>query len=292
MTIDPTFLLVRSSPGHEPLALQMLLAEAGFDGLRTLTVDTVDGAVDLLARVPVDAVLVAAGPEAEAQVSTVGRLRTVDPSLPLLAVVDSPDIDIAEGLLDAGANDYLQRHELSPALLATVLGAAVARRRQEAPPSPPGRYDPLTGLLSQGALIELLGRLLDRRDRRPDYRFAVIALDVADFYAIRQRIGHPASDELLVALSHRLLASARPIDAVGRLPDAEFVLVLPEVDQPDAARAVARRLGHTLGAPFALSRDELTVTPRWGLSLSNDPYDGPHDMLGAAVLESKTFWAA
>ncbi|MEO1369660.1 MAG: diguanylate cyclase, partial [Acidobacteriota bacterium] len=150
--------------------------------------------------------------------------------------------------------------------------------------SEPERDDPATE-----ALAAKLGAALDRKQRRPDFQFAVLAVDVADFYSIRQRHGRHSSEQLLVTLARRLMASARPLDAVGRLPDAEFVLVMPNLDDKGDAWAVAWRLETRLTEPIRIDDEPLQVSPRWGITLSADTFDGPHDMLGAAVLESKTF---
>lgn len=233
-----------------------------------------------------DIVLLEMPTDVQQAVQRLQRFALVAPDVPVVAWLDAQDPEMVLQLMEAGAADCLLKRTASATLLADALGLATGRPLVEQPPE---RTDALTGLLSQQAVIEHVGRLLDRRNCRPEFQFAVLAVDIADFYAIRQRYGHATAERLLVTLSRRLMASARPLDAVGRLPDAEFVLVLPELEEKGDAWAVAWRLESRLTEPIRLGNEQLKVSTRWGITLSAEAFDGPHDMLGAAVLESKTF---
>lgn len=249
-----------------------------------------DSAFQLLETLPApalpDIVLLEMPADVELACQRLHRFVIAAPEVPIVAWLDAQDPELVLRLMESGAADCLLRRTASATLLADALGLAAERRVLEGPPD---RVDALTGLLSQQALIEHVSRLLERKKQRPDFEFAVLAVDIADFYAVRQRFGRQTAERLLVTLSRRLMASARPLDAVGRLPDAEFVLVLPELDEKGDAWAVAWRLENRLTEPIRLGEENLKISTRWGITLSAEAFDGPHDMLGAAVLESKTF---
>ncbi|MEM1177387.1 MAG: diguanylate cyclase [Acidobacteriota bacterium] len=249
-----------------------------------------EGAMQLLqalapTTVP-DLVVLEVPRDAEAATARLARFRMLAPDIPIIAWLDAQDPELVLRLMESGASDCLLKRTASATTLADALGLAAARPALERTVD---RVDLLTGLLSQQALIDHVGRLLDRKRRRPEFQFAVLAVDVADFYSIRQRYGRHSSEQLLVTLARRLMASARPLDAVGRLPDAEFILVLPQLEDKSDAWAVAWRLENRLTEPIRIDNEPLQIMPRWGITLSAEAFDGPHDMLGAAVLESKTF---
>lgn len=84
--------------------------------------------------------------------------------------------------------------------------------------------DPLTGLANRSAFVARLSQLLDQN-------FVLLFLDGDRFKSINDRYGHAAGDEVLKAISLRLVALAFKKDLVARLGGDEFAIVTSRTSQ-------------------------------------------------------------
>ncbi len=90
-------------------------------------------------------------------------------------------------------------------------------------------YESLTGLLRREAILEQLGRELERvrRYHRP---LTIAMADLDHFKEVNDRYGHLAGDALLKRIAQVAMAGLRSTDWMGRYGGEEFLLVLPETD--------------------------------------------------------------
>ena len=79
------------------------------------------------------------------------------------------------------------------------------------------------------------------RSRRFDHELSLAYIDIDDFKATNDRLGHEAGDRMLIALASLALATARSVDTVARLGGDEFVIIMPETGA-DAALPLVTRL--------------------------------------------------
>ncbi len=100
--------------------------------------------------------------------------------------------------------------------------------------------DGLTHLYNHRSLQQ---KLLEEENRAKRYcrHFSLILLDIDLFKTYNDSFGHPAGDQLLVALGRILQSSVRRVDFVARYGGEEFAIVLPECDK-ERAFLVAERL--------------------------------------------------
>jgi diguanylate cyclase (GGDEF)-like protein/PAS domain S-box-containing protein len=108
------------------------------------------------------------------------------------------------------------------------------RREAEARLRALSDFDPLTGLLNKKSFDEHLERALHqaRQDRQ---RLTLAWIDLDNFKAVNDSLGHLAGDELLVEMGKRLREAFAPPCEVARHSGDAFVVILPEVDQATAA---------------------------------------------------------
>jgi diguanylate cyclase (GGDEF)-like protein/PAS domain S-box-containing protein len=106
-------------------------------------------------------------------------------------------------------------------------------------------HDCLTGLPNRTLFLDRITQALARRERSGS-SLAVLFLDLDNFKFINDSYGHHAGDEVLVTVSRLLQATIRPGDTIARLGGDEFAVVCEDVQDVDAARALAERLGTVL----------------------------------------------
>jgi len=99
--------------------------------------------------------------------------------------------------------------------------------------------DPLTSLLNQRAFTEQVTERLQRHAGANEA--ALFALDLDNFKAVNDHLGHQKGDEVLKAVAEILQQSIRTGDLAGRVGGDEFLLWLDRVDD-EGAKSVASRI--------------------------------------------------
>jgi diguanylate cyclase (GGDEF)-like protein len=134
-------------------------------------------------------------------------------------------------------------------------------------------YDALTGLANRNLLERDLDLALSRALRNGT-RLALLFVDLDDFKAVNDALGHGAGDAVLAEVAARLREAVRAHDLVARLGGDEFVLVLTDLDA-DAqrrARTVAAHVSAALAAPIVVAGTACRVGASIGIS--EYPADG------------------
>jgi len=166
----------------------------------------------------------------------------------------------------------------------TIARDITARKRAEQQLQHEALHDALTDLPNRAYFVERVSQALARLRREPDYRFAVLFVDLDDFKAVNDRLGHAAGDRLLTEIAARLRTCVRPGDVVARLGGDEFTLLLDEVTGlPDGERA-ARRIQDALAVPVSLPGQDFVAAASIGVVLSGPQYTQPEDLLHDADL--------
>ncbi len=140
-------------------------------------------------------------------------------------------------------------------------------------------HDGLTGLPNRSLFMDRLEQALAFQQRRADYRFAVLFLDLDRFKTVNESLGHTIGDVLLVQVARRLRAIARPGDTVARLGGDEFALLLGDFMDPDEPVRTAGRVQEALAAPYDLDGTEVFVTASIGLAVGSRAYTQAEELL-------------
>jgi len=140
-------------------------------------------------------------------------------------------------------------------------------------------HDGLTGLPNRALFSETLERAFRRRERDPDYSFAILFLDLDRFKLVNDSLGHLAGDRVLEAVGRRLRSCLRAGDGVARLAGDEFTIFLDRVGDIGAAVQIAERMQGTLRQPLDVDGQEVVLTAGVGIVLSDDRYDTAEEIL-------------
>ena len=126
-------------------------------------------------------------------------------------------------------------------------------------------YDPVTGLPNRALFEDRLQGLL-AAGRRHGRRFGLLYLDLDHFKQVNDTWGHAAGDALLAEAAQRIEGAIREADTVARLGGDEFAVLLPELEGPEDAEDVGRRILQALQEPFALAEGPARVTASVGIA--------------------------
>jgi diguanylate cyclase (GGDEF)-like protein len=106
--------------------------------------------------------------------------------------------------------------------------------------------DDLTSLHNRRYFRETLVREAARAERY-ERRLSLIVVDIDDFKAINDRIGHLAGDSVLATVGERLRSVVRNADIPCRIGGDEFAVILPEASLGDAEQ-LFRRIQYAVGS--------------------------------------------
>ncbi|HYN76688.1 MAG TPA: diguanylate cyclase [Lamprocystis sp. (in: g-proteobacteria)] len=143
------------------------------------------------------------------------------------------------------------------------------------------QHDALTGLPNRLLLFDRLSEALLSARRHGD-QVAVLFIDLDLFKPINDGHGHAVGDVVLQTVARRLGQSVRETDTVARLGGDEFVVVLREVQAPDAATLVARKILASLSLPMLVNGINLSVGASIGIAFGPAEGEDAGDLLHRA----------
>ncbi|MDB5699471.1 MAG: diguanylate phosphodiesterase [Alphaproteobacteria bacterium] len=127
-------------------------------------------------------------------------------------------------------------------------------------------HDALTGLPNRAVFASSLATIVDKAEADAE-PIAVLCIDLDGFKAVNDVYGHPAGDELLVAVAQRLRATAGDAGLVARLGGDEFAVIQIGGSQPGHAGALSERLLNALEQMFAIDGQEVRVSASIGVAV-------------------------
>lgn len=136
-------------------------------------------------------------------------------------------------------------------------------------------YDSLTGTPNRAQLTDRLWDAVETCQQRPDYRFAVLLVDLDRFKLVNDSLGHSIGDLLLIAFARRLLTCLGSGDTLARLGGDEFAILLEDIKDISDATGVAEQIHALLKSPFHLNGHEIFTTASIGIAFSERTAENP-----------------
>ena len=169
------------------------------------------------------------------------------------------------------ARGALRRNESGHAIRLLGVQVDISKRRQaEEQLGRLAHYDSLTGLPNRVLFADRLSQAMIESDRHQRL-VGVAFLDLDRFKNVNDTLGHDVGDQLLTAVSQRLIGAVRKGDTIARLSGDEFTLILADMAHVDDAGRVAQKILDAFALPFNVMGRDLYITASLGITLY--PFD-------------------
>ncbi|MBI3324612.1 MAG: sensor domain-containing diguanylate cyclase [Candidatus Omnitrophica bacterium] len=138
--------------------------------------------------------------------------------------------------------------------------------------------DRLTGVVNQGYFLKRLGEEIERSNRY-ELSLGLLMIDIDNFKAVNDSLGHPQGDATLRIVSKLIKKEARVVDLVGRYGGEEFIVMLPETGFSDehaevsGAITIAERIRKAIEEEFHDLQKPLAITVSIGVAVRRHPQD-------------------
>jgi len=158
-------------------------------------------------------------------------------------------------------------------------------------------HDALTDLPNRSLFLDRLQRAMDHARRFPEFKFAVLFVDIQGLKIFNETMGHAVVDQLIIDISNRLKSRLRHDDTISRssppggsggaagdeilarMDGDQFTVLLEGIKEPSDPMRVALRVQETLTSPFAAHGVDVFTTAGIGIALSSPSYVKPAEML-------------
>ncbi|HEX8629597.1 MAG TPA: diguanylate cyclase, partial [Catenuloplanes sp.] len=160
------------------------------------------------------------------------------------------------------ARQLLAFHD-NASLISRLDAALIDLREHEKRLREQASYDVLTRLANRAEFAEKVTAALAATDRRD--HLALLLIDLDDFKAVNDTLGHGVGDQVLVSVSERLRSAVRSQDLVARLGGDEFAILLHRAPGGQAGET-AQRILQTLIRPVTAGGHDLLIHASIGLA--------------------------
>jgi diguanylate cyclase (GGDEF)-like protein len=140
-------------------------------------------------------------------------------------------------------------------------------------------HDSLTNLANKALFFDRLSQALLRVQRYPDYRFAVLFMDLDRFKDINDSIGHLVGDHMLIEVAKMLKKGVRSVDTLARFGGDEFIILLDDIKDDQGVMRVADWIRSQLTKPIKVDDHEIYTSTSIGIVYSNPEYNTHEEVI-------------
>ena len=155
-------------------------------------------------------------------------------------------------------------YEGTPAIQ-TVFRDVTERQRLETSLMHEALHDALTGLPNRSLFRDRLEHAMAVGMRHPARSVVVMFLDLDDFKAVNDRLGHEAGDRLLQIVAERIREELRATDTVARMGGDEFAILMEGVASRGEVLPIVSRINASLWRPIPVDGRMIPVSASVGI---------------------------
>jgi diguanylate cyclase (GGDEF)-like protein len=141
--------------------------------------------------------------------------------------------------------------------------------------------DSLTGLYNRRFFFAFAENEIERT-KRYNKNLSIIMVDVDHFKDVNDRFGHQIGDQVLKEISDICLSILRKVDVMCRYGGEEFVVLLPETEESDAAHAAERMCTAISTSRLKTEKGNVSVTVSIGVTELDKSHGSLEKLLATA----------
>lgn len=200
----------------------------------------------------------------------------------------SNDEELALSCIEAGAQDFIMKSEMTAARLKRAILISKERYQLERKIIDSHKQlkalaekDSLTGLSNRYFFDEALKDAIPKA-ARDNTTLALLFLDLDKFKNINDTLGHKAGDDFLKEVARRLEKPVREGDKLCRLGGDEFAILVHDFSHPDQIRFLVKRILESLSEPAALGDQKIDISVSIGVATYPECGQTPVELMQSA----------
>ncbi|CUB06690.1 two-component system response regulator [Marinomonas fungiae] len=193
-------------------------------------------------------------------------------STAIVMLSHSNDEKLALSCIEAGAQDFIMKSEVSISRLKRAILIAAERNALEKQIETRNNQlrelaerDTLTGLRNRYVFDTSLNDEFERAKRNTS-QLALLILDVDDFKRVNDLLGHQAGDDFLKHVARRLEGVTRGSDTLCRLGGDEFAILVTDLPKLENVKALSDRILEAMAPPVNLGTHSIPITMSIGIA--------------------------
>lgn len=140
------------------------------------------------------------------------------------------------------------------------------------------KRDELTGLSNRSSLCNKTS-LEIIKIKQNGKKLALLYIDLDNFKAINDSLGHTAGNRLIKEISRRLYDFIQSHRKVARIGEDEFAILFSYKEDKEEIKAFAKKIIKIINHPVLIDEKELYITASIGIAIYNDHGDNFEDLI-------------
>lgn len=263
-------LLVENNPADAQRALD-LLRETEKGQIEVVHVERLSSALHRLGRESFDAILMDRTLVDTHGLDTLDLIQAALGRIPIVVLGKKDDEAADRQMIQHGAQEVVIKDGSTAEQLTRAVRHAVERKKAEQNLSYLAQHDPLTTLANRVLFRDRMTHAVAMAKRKKQV-VGLVLCGLDRFKEASETFGQEAGDLLLKEAAGRLKKCLRDVDTAARLSGDEFTCLLEGINSRTDMEIVGNRILKAFGQPWAIEKQETTVTVSLGLVVY--PLDG------------------
>ncbi|MDK2917875.1 MAG: hypothetical protein PWQ37_608 [Candidatus Petromonas sp.] len=171
---------------------------------------------------------------------TFRKIKKSSEGIPIILLTGVSDESIALKAVKEGAQDYLNKSEVSPGILTRAIRYSIERQQLLIKLKEKSILDDLTGLYNRRGFFTSAQREI-KRSKRSNKGFSLVFIDLDGLKWINDNLGHAQGDNAIIDTANVLKSTFRESDIIGRIGGDEFVVITLDTDC-ESSELILKRL--------------------------------------------------